>query len=652
MIKFILILITILNCKPKAKDTSLQDGGVLALYKSNTYSVSLNLGNVSVPNSMVYFSAVTTSNSLTKNTTTESNIPIFTTSTTTDENGNLNFVISVGTYQALVTTIENRSLAFKIKIEPSTDPLNKDGKATITDEEGNIKVVVLRVAGAGDSNITRPSSFVCGYNPKGDTAPPEIKSVELVESNVSLSSGSGVVSVKVKTEEGFEGDLPEKKASGIKQISARLFSPNRINGSGFTTHSSLKLNSSTGFYEGKFSLTNFVENGTWKLGSVIARDNAGNEREFILEKSKSETNYSFNACGQKIASGTLIPSIEITGSSPDTDAPIVNLASVILKSDINAGIIVQNPIASNIDISSSLITPKEVEITITATVTDAGGTGIASGVNYIDTRLQSFSWWQTGSNFLGNFIYVRLDRVSGTELSGTYSGKATIRSFAEGFSTADGQWKLGGICVKDKAGNSNWTNREIVNKSFTILNASTSFTADFYPPELKSASINKTSVAFDETFKFTLDVADTTATTTSTDQTLTTSQISPSASTQPSTTQSVIIPSGVKKVTAEFYSPLKLLENSLGTSKSSTLVYNEATKKYEGTLNFPSSNNEEGGTWKLAKIELVDRAGNQRLYKLSEGYNNYTYTKISKTDGDLTNSFVVSTIVPVFITRN
>lgn len=644
MQKLILILfLFILTCKPEIKDDSKNDALVLALYKPNTYSVSLNLSNATVANSIVYFGPVTNSSSQTRNISNQEP-QAFTTSATTDENGNLNFVLTVGSYQAIITNTENRSLAFKIKIEQGSEiGLNKDGKATITDEQGNVKVVVLKVAGAANSSISRPLTFVCGYNPKGDTAPPEINSVEILENTVSLSSGQGKVSVKIKAEEGYEGNSQDKKASGIKQITARLFSPNRVNGSGFSTHSRLSLNSATGFYEGSFTLTNFVENGTWKLGSVIARDNAGNEREFILEKSNIETNYTFNACGQKIKSTVKIPSIEVTGSSPDTEAPVLNIGSVVLKSDINSGVIVQNPISTNVDINPSLTTPKEVEITVTATVTDAGGTGNASGVSHIDTRLQSYSWWQSGSNYLGNFIYVRMDRISGNEFSGTYSGKATIRSFAEGSIVADGLWKVGGVWVRDRAGNSSWTSRDSLNKFFTILNASTTATADFYPPELKSAVVDKSNVAFDENFKFALSVADTTAILTSTDQT---------NSTETNSSLGSPVPSGIKKVSVQLFSPLKLLDNTLGTTKSLTLTLNASTNKYEGTLNFPSANNEEGGTWKIGLIELVDNAGNFRVYRLSEGYSNYTYIKISKTDGDLTNSFVVSTIVPVSVTRN
>ena len=115
---------------------------------------------------------------------------------------------------------------------------------------------------------------------------------------------------------------------------------------------------------------------------------------------------------------------------------------------------------------------------------------------------------------MGNAIYVRLELIEGSATNGTFKGSATIRSFAEGSTSADGLWKLGGIWVTDKAGNSLWTDKTTLNKSFTIINASTTANADFYAPELKSISIDKTDVNFDDSFTITTDVADTASETT------------------------------------------------------------------------------------------------------------------------------------------
>ncbi len=100
------------------------------------------------------------------------------------------------------------------------------------------------------------------------------------------------------------------------------------------------------------------------------------------------------------------------------------------------------------------------------------------------------------------------------------------------------------------------------------------------------------------------------------------------------------------------YSPLKLLDSTLGITKSVTLNLNTATNKYEGSLTFAAANNEEGGLWKVGWIEVADKAGNYRVYRITEGYSYYTYIKVTKTDGDVSSSFIVTNIKPISITRN
>lgn len=654
-----LILLSLAYCVGSKKSNTAEETALLLLSQPSSYQVSANISTTSgaLANSMVYFSKATTTTTTANikatstTTTTADTGPVFDTSAQTDDQGNLSFVLTVGEYQGIVTGLDNKSQAFKIKIENGNSfSLNKEGKATITYSDGTIKVVVLKVTGA--LNGISPSaaiSFVCGYNPKGDTAPPELTSVTIESDKVDLSSGSGKVKVKAKLADGYEGTSTAKKATGIKSVTAKLFSPKRISGGGYTTHATLTLNSTSGLYEGEATLTNFVENGTWNVGIIAARDNSGNERQYIYDKSKSEKNYTFNGCGQKIDSKILVPTFEVTGSSPDTAAPSFTVGNVVLSSQITGGA-AQNPISANIDVNTSTATPKEVVITVTVSnVTDTGGTGNASGIAYMDARLQSYSWWQSNSNYLGNAIYIRLDLISGTNTNGTYSGSATIRSFAEGNTVGDGVWKLGGIWVTDKAGNSLWTDRATLNKSFTIINASTTATADFYPPELKSVVIDKTDVNFDQSFTVTADVTDGASETTAADQ-----NTSTTTTTTTTTTTNVnnTTPSGVKAVNVTLYSPLKLLDISLGTSKTISMTLNATTGKYEGTGVFATANNEEGGTWKVAWIEVVDKAGNYRVYRLTEGYTYYTYVKLTKTDGDVSSSFNVTNISPASVTRN
>ena len=50
------------------------------------------------------------------------------------------------------------------------------------------------------------------------------------------------------------------------------------------------------------------------------------------------------------------------------------------------------------------------------------------------------------------------------------------------------------------------------------------------------------------------------------------------------------------------YSPLKLLDNTLGQTKTVTMVLNTSTSKYEGTTTFPAATSQEGGLWKVGLI--------------------------------------------------
>ncbi|HMY66855.1 MAG TPA: hypothetical protein PL163_09395, partial [Leptospiraceae bacterium] len=444
-----------------------------------------------------------------------------------------------------------------------------------------------------------------------------------------------------------------KKATGIKKVTAKLFSPKRLSGGGYSAYATLTLNSTSGLYEGDATLTDFVENGVWKVGLISARDNAGNERDYIVDKSKSETNYSINGCGQKIDTKIPAPEVTVSGSKPDTEAPVLNVGTLTIISEITTAspTPVTNP--ATIDITTSTASPKETKITVTVTATDAGGTGNASGVSYIDARLQSYSWWNSSSNYLGNALYIRLDRTSGTNTNGTYSGSAMIRSYSEGTGPTDGVWKLGGMWINDKAGNGKYYSSTDLNKNFTLYSASTTQTADFYPPELKSITIDKTDVNFDQTFTVSADVSDISTETTSGDQNAASTSASTGTSTSTATTTlSSTVASGVKSVKVVLYSPLKLLDDSLGVSKSISLTLNSTTGKYEGSTSFLTANNEEGGTWKAAWVEVVDLAGNYRVYRITEGYNFYTYVKLTRTSGDISGSFTVTNIVPAAVTRN
>jgi len=319
MKKILILLVASLSfagCIGKQKESALDDLIMILATQPGFFQVSATITSSSsspIANAMVYFSKTSTTTSASvratsTSTSSTSTTPVFETSSQTDSSGNLSFTLAIGEYQAYVTSTDNKSQAFKIKIENGEAlSINKDGKATITYADGTIKVAIIKVSGLL-SNVPSPSiSFVCGYNPKGDTAPPELTSVTLGSETLDLSSGSGKVTIKAKLADGYEGTADAKKASGIKSVTAKLYNPKGVS----AAYATLTLNSSSGLYEGDATLTNYVDNGTYKVGLVSGRDNAGNERQYILDTSKSSTNYIFNGCGQKIDSKVTIQSVVV-----------------------------------------------------------------------------------------------------------------------------------------------------------------------------------------------------------------------------------------------------------------------------------------------------------------------------------------------------
>lgn len=534
---------------------------------------------------------------------------VFSTSSTTDSNGNFKITIIKGTYKIIVTTKANQSYAFKLKLE--ADPSSYSGvKATITDASGTIKVEIIGISTTPDGTVPKlPDNFVCGFNTTGDITPPELTTLGLVEATKGGNSlnGAGKVTVKVGVNEPNVGTGTD--ISGVDSISATFASPNKKT----NLTSTLKYSDTSKLYEGTVDIQQYYQNGNWTLSSVNTKDKAGNSRTYRVSASISALNYSMYACGSDVDSGIKAPTFVISGLTPDETAPTISSASLTYKGN-----------SSNPNIPSADLTGTSTGASVSISVGAADETS-GSGISYVSVVVQSYSKYSKSTTYKGNEIYAGLSLNS---TSGKYEGTVTIQKYHE-----NGKWKIAGIWVSDKAGNGRWYGTNTTDATFVcstdstnaskitvptftadtgsssdLVTPSNSKTADFTAPSLISIKADPTTVNSTDivtsgkpaSIKITAVVEDT-------------------GGTPPAADSSA---SGISSIRATFYSPLKLLDSNVGSSQTVTLTKVTPTDPtstkitYEGTFTLQVYH--ESGTWKMYTVSTSDNAGNTRTYTLAQ----------------------------------
>ena len=633
---FVIIGIIFINVQCRSGYDGLDQNTELALLlalKPDVFQVEANLTDSSgtaLSDAMVYSSASTTtsgtsasvratntSTTSTGSTSTETT-STFDTSSQTDSSGKFTITLNVGDIELIITTKAGKSYKIKIKVK-ADEGFSYTGTVTTTSSDSGIKLIILKVTPLSKgTSLSKAKPFVCGYNASGDTAAPKITKIELTPETVSSGGADSTVTIKVTAEDESEGDDENKTPTGVKSITARLYSPSKTSDSGGTsTGAVLSLNSESGKYEGTATIKSYMENGVWALGSITTSDKV-NSRTYQYVSSVSKTNYAFYGCGTYIDSKLPIPSVTIEGNNPDTTPPSIDSITSVtytLANPSSSGTITTD---TAIDISTQTTSPKAVTITITAVIKDNGG---GSGMRYADARLYSLSRWN-GNSYKGNSVYIRLSNTSGD----TYSGSGTIKDYAE-----DGKWIVGGFWISDKAGNGKWYGRDsnsnptnyksyvsggsttesLTINSFVLSGAQTTANADFYSPVLKGLKIEKDS---EDSLNFTA--------------TLTAEDTGSDEITDGSTPDTSKI-AGITYIGVSLYSPLRLIDGISGNDPItlSSWTVKSGDKKTETVFTATSSFNagNEGGTWKATIVDLSDDAGNYRRYSIEDGSATYMY---------------------------
>lgn len=652
---FVIIGIVLINAQCRSNDDSLDNTTELALLlalKPDVFQVDATLtdsSGASLSNAMVYAQESTTTSEtssargIAMKATSGSNKvsasgSAFETSAETDDSGKVSFTIDTGDHNLIITTSDGSSYTVSINVKAG-DGFSYTGTVTPTSDD-NVQMVVTTVTPLTKGTaLPTPVDFVCGVNTsESDTAPPKITEIELDPASISSGGSDSTVTIKVKAEEGYEGET--KPQTGVNSITARLYSPNKVSGSGGTSVGAvLSLNSESGLYEGTATIKSYMENGDWILGSITASDKV-NSRTYQYRSATSEENFSFYGCGMYVDSKMPIPTITVEGNNPDTTPPsITSIDSVTYTTSA-----VTDQALSGVTVDLSAVSPTKVDITITATIEDNTG---GSGVRYAGAWLYSYSRWNSSSSYKGNSIHMRLSNTGGN----TYQGTGTIKQYAE-----NGQWIVGGFWISDNAGNGKWYGRDsssnptnykeyvsgqsstsgsLTITKFTISGAKDSQYADFYAPVLTSLSIDKASESSLD-FTVTLKAKD--------NQDDDGNEITDTTAIAGITSQSVTL-----------YSPLKLIDENTGNNPITISSWTKSgdgktETTYTGTGSFDSAN--EGGTWKAAIVELSDDGGNYRRYTIEDGSAVYVYPYTTESGDTVTTEYKESEVEVGTVEKN
>lgn len=654
---FVIIGIVLINAHCRSSYDSLDQNTELALLlalKPDVFQVEANLTDSSgnpLSNAMVYSQESSTSGTTasvrgTRATSSSNEVTAtedtFETSAETDDSGKVTFTIDVGDHVLIITTSDNKSYEVSINVA-AAEGFAYSGTVTPT-SEGSVKLVIINITPLSKGTaLPKPVAFVCGVNTKGgDTAPPKITKIKVGDSPTISSGGSdSSVPIRIEAEDGYEGE--SRPQTGVKSIVARLYSPNKVSGTGGTSVGTvLSLNSESGMYEGNATIKSYMENGEWVLGSITASDKV-NSRTYKYNSSVSSTNFSFYGCGRYVDSKMPLPKITVEGNNPDTTPPSIDAIGTATYT-VDAGTTnIATDGSTSVDITGE--SPVDIDITVSATIRDNDG---GSGIRYAGAWLYSPSRWN-GNSYKGNSVYVRLSNTSGD----TYEGTGTIKQYAE-----NGEWIVGGFWISDNAGNGKWYGRDsssnptnykyyvsgqgststsLTITKFTLAGAKATDQADFYAPVLNSLEITKDSED-SLNFTVTMKAEDTGADELTEGTTLDTTKIA-----------------GIVSQKVTLYSPLKLIDPNTGNDP---IVISSWTKSgdgksettYTGTGSFDSAN--EGGTWKAAIVELSDDGGNYRRYTIEDGSAVYVYPYTTESGDTVTTEYKESEVEVGTVEKN
>lgn len=254
----------------------------------------------------------------------------------------------------------------------------------------------------GGSGGNGPGGFEVISNP--DTVPPTIQSITFSPSTVDVSTGPQTVTLEIRITDAASGLNLTGSSSGIG-VRPVMAPANYTQWRTILTSTSLSSGTvNDGVYRLPITIPQYSQSGTWRVGIVQLKDNAGNELF-------ASNNFNSGA----LPSATL----QVLSSSPvDIIAPQVSSLTI-------------SPAFVNVTNSSQTVT-------VTATVTDS-----LAGVE------EQFGCYVfLGSASGGQSQFAWLSRTSGTPQSGLYRGNVTLPQFSE-----IGTWRPSSLLCRDQANN-------------------------------------------------------------------------------------------------------------------------------------------------------------------------------------------------------
>ncbi|MCW7491979.1 choice-of-anchor D domain-containing protein [Leptospira sp. 2 VSF19] len=422
-----------------------------------------------------------------------------------------------------------------------------------------------------------------------DTTPPSLISFTPL---VTSKNGSGSIP--------FRAQLSENNSS-IYFFYVSMQSPIKAGSTYLRSYANAKMeyNSATGYFEGSSQIEDYFDNGNWEVTSISINDQFGNNIQYSLLPSYSESYF------------TIVTSPSITVSN-------IPIPPKIAISGLNSDL--QVPVIQSIELVTPTASPGSNAI-YKVYATDSGGASL--GDTYATAEFVSPSRWTSSSN--GNSISQSKPYNS---LGGYYQFEFPVTNGLE-----TGNWRLKKINFSDK--NSNQaiyekdSNNECNNKYFLSSNGGYTVSGINYSPSVTVSSSGYNVPSPD-----------------STPPVLTSVQILTSNATPGSSIDFRIYASdagsGLRSAYAYFMSPnFFTTGNGYTTEYIETKSYNAIGGYFEGTIKL--KNYQQNGNWQIGNVFLYDNNSNSSIYQFNRSLSTSKYTLGSSvTVVNLSNSVLVS----------
>jgi serine protease len=270
-----------------------------------------------------------------------------------------------------------------------------------------------------------------------DTTPPELLDFSIGPATVDVTTSPQTVTATLHVTDDM---------SGFAFGCVRLHSPNNLHSSGgcFGDNAFVSGTPQDGVYAFSFAIQQFVEPGTWHVGSVDLIDGLGQVRSF--------------------------PESDLIGRGFPTTVEVISVQDTTPPELVDFGI---SPASVNVSAGPQ-------NVTVTLHVTD-----FPSGFAFGCVRLHSPNNLHSSGGCFGDNAF-----VSGTPQDGVYAFSFAIQQFVE-----PGTWHVGSVDLIDGLGQvRSFPESDLIGRGFATTLLVISSPADTVPPELVDFGISPASV--------------------------------------------------------------------------------------------------------------------------------------------------------------